>query len=47
MFGRFAFRIHGDNAQMNHTASDGCIIAALPIRQEIVNRALKRLEVVA
>ena len=47
MFGRFAFRIHGDNPAMNFTASDGCIIAALTIRQNIVNRGLKRLEVVA
>jgi hypothetical protein len=47
MFGRFAFRIHGDNQAMNHTASDGCIVAALTIRQDIVNRGLKRLEVVA
>jgi hypothetical protein len=27
MFGRSGFRIHGDNAAANHTASDGCIIA--------------------
>jgi hypothetical protein len=26
-FGRSGFRIHGDNAAANHTASDGCIIA--------------------
>ncbi len=26
MFGRDGFYIHGDNAQMNHSASDGCII---------------------
>lgn len=26
MFGRSLFRIHGDNAHMNHTASDGCMI---------------------
>ena len=26
MFGRSGFRIHGDNAANNHTASDGCII---------------------
>lgn len=47
MFGRFAFRIHGDNPEMNHTASDGCIIAAPAIRHDIVNRGLTRLEVVA
>jgi hypothetical protein len=27
MFGRSGFRIHGDNAAANRTASDGCIIA--------------------
>jgi hypothetical protein len=27
MFGRSGFRIHGDNGNANHTASDGCIIA--------------------
>jgi len=26
MFGRSEFFIHGDNAAMNHSASDGCII---------------------
>ena len=26
MYGRFGFYIHGDTVQMNHTASDGCII---------------------
>ncbi len=33
--GRSGFFIHGDNAAMNHTASDGCIIAAQPIRHAI------------
>lgn len=27
------FYIHGDNAQMNHTASDGCIILARNLRE--------------
>ena len=27
MYDRSAFRIHGDNAAANHTASDGCIVA--------------------
>jgi hypothetical protein len=27
MFNRSGFRIHGDNQSMDHTASDGCIIA--------------------
>ncbi len=32
---RSGFLCHGDNKAMNHTASDGCIIAALPIRLRI------------
>jgi hypothetical protein len=39
MFGRAGFFIHGDNPEMNHTASDGCIILAHPIRQDIANSA--------
>jgi hypothetical protein len=35
MFLRGDFFIHGDNAAMNHTASDGCIIMAHEIRQAI------------
>lgn len=31
-YGRSAFFIHGDNAQMNHTASDGCIIMDATLR---------------
>ena len=33
MFGRSQFYIHGDNAQANHTASDGCIVAERTIRE--------------
>lgn len=33
--GRSGFLIHGDNAAMNHTASDGCIIACRAIRQQL------------
>lgn len=32
MFGRSGFFIHGDNAAMNHTASDGCLIFSHAIR---------------
>lgn len=32
--GRSCFRIHGDNAALNHTASDGCIIAPRVVREE-------------
>jgi hypothetical protein len=33
--GRSGFFIHGDNAAANHTASDGCIILARPLREMI------------
>jgi Protein of unknown function (DUF2778) len=33
--GRDGFLIHGDNAAGNHTASNGCIILARPIRNQI------------
>lgn len=39
MFGRSAFFIHGDNPALNHTASDGCIIMARAIRNDISNSA--------
>ena len=35
MFGRSEFFIHGDNPQMNHTASDGCIILPSPVRHDV------------
>lgn len=31
--GRSAFDLHGDNSQMNHTGSDGCIVAGRIIRE--------------
>jgi len=33
--GRTAFRIHGDNPSLNHTASDGCIIAGPNVRHTL------------
>jgi lipoprotein-anchoring transpeptidase ErfK/SrfK len=39
MFGRSAFFIHGDNPQLNHSASDGCIILANAIRRDIAGSA--------
>lgn len=33
--GRSAFLIHGDNSDLNHSASHGCIIASRPIRDAI------------
>jgi len=44
--GRSLFRIHGDTAAMNHTASDGCIILARPVRQAIIDSGVTRLDVV-
>ena len=35
MFGREGFYMHGDNALMNHSASDGCIILPYGVRQWI------------
>lgn len=35
MFGRSGFFIHGDNQKVNHTASDGCIVLNLTLRQLI------------
>jgi hypothetical protein len=32
MYGRSGFRIHGDNPEGNHTASDGCIISPHLVR---------------
>lgn len=50
MYGRADFFIHGDNAAMNHTASEGCIVLALPVRVSIAQAVLlgnKELEVTA
>ena len=41
------FMIHGDNSQANHTASDGCIILARPIRVEISQSGDTLLQVIA
>jgi hypothetical protein len=34
-FGRSGFMIHGDNHALNHTASEGCIVAPRFIRDQI------------
>lgn len=50
MFGRSGFFIHGDNAEMDHTASEGCIILGHDIRVqmgELVVNGENILEVVA
>lgn len=43
--GRTDFRIHGDNAAMNHTGSDGCIILARQTREQIAASGDTDLEV--
>lgn len=45
--GRSAFEIHGDNRQMNHSASDGCIILGRAIRDKIAASGDHDLDVVA
>ena len=45
--GRSAFRIHGDNAQLNHSASHGCIILPRAVREAIWRSGDKQLTVVA
>jgi hypothetical protein len=45
LYGRSGFFIHGDNAQMNHTASDGCIILGRAIRDMIAESADRQLTV--
>lgn len=37
MFGRSLFRIHGDNAAQNNSASEGCIIQNRNVRDQIYN----------
>lgn len=44
MFGRSAFRIHGDNK--TGTASHGCIVLGPSIRQKINNGSVKKIKVV-
>lgn len=46
MMGRGAFFIHGDDAAMDHTASDGCIILQRVTRQQIADSTDRTLEVV-
>ena len=47
MFGRFGFFIHGDNPQMDHTASDGCIVLSRPLREAIAASGDADLTVIA
>ena len=45
-FGRSGFMIHGDNAAANHSASEGCIILARPLREAIRDSGDARLTVI-
>ncbi len=45
MFGRFGFYLHGDNAAENFTASDGCIVLSLTIREAIATSGDRELTV--
>ncbi len=44
--GRSLFRMHGDNAEANHTASDGCIIMGPSVRRAVASSPDRELEVV-
>ena len=44
--GRSGFMIHGDNQLLNHSASEGCIVAARFIREQISESEDTILEVV-
>ena len=45
--GRSGFMIHGDNVQLNHIASHGCIILARFAREAIAKSGDTELEVIA
>jgi RHS repeat-associated protein len=45
MFGRGGFLIHGDNSAHNSSASEGCIVAAPAIRNQIGGSGVSSLEV--
>ena len=46
MFGRGGFYCHGDTAQLNHSASEGCMIFPRQVRNEIVSSNDKQLAVI-
>lgn len=45
-FGRTAFRMHGDNAQRNKSASEGCIVAPQCVRKKVSTSDDRDLKVV-
>ena len=46
-FGREGFMIHGDNREVNHTASEGCIVLPHVVRQMVMASADRLLTVKA
>ena len=46
LFGRSAFRIHGDNAKGDKSASEGCIILPRIARQAIIDSGVRVLAVI-
>lgn len=45
-YGREGFLIHGDNAKMNKSASNGCIVLSADLRMSIATSKVKRLVVI-
>jgi hypothetical protein len=45
-FNRTAFRIHGDNSYLNYSASEGCIILGLKVRDQIAKSGDNILRVI-
>ena len=41
MFGRSDFFMHGDNPRMNHTASEGCIVASRAAREFVADKVAR------
>lgn len=45
MFGRADFFIHGDNPQMNHSASEGCIVTSRAAREFVAEKVAQGFNV--
>jgi len=46
-FGRDGFMIHGDNSQVNHSASEGCVILPHVVREMVMSSHDRLLTVTA
>ena len=46
MFGRGDFYIHGDTEEMNHSASEGCIILPRGVRLAMAHSSTQQIEVI-